>query len=224
MKIKKFIKLIRRLVFLSLFVLIALLGMSPFYIYEQFNTEVPVAKLEFQQISNQEFIAKLSQGDFCEQEQFAIFGDQWRLDASFMKWKGPAVALGLESRYRLDRLEGRYRIAAEQNTSKTMAHNLAPEVWLDIFEDKEVEGEPRYLIDTTFGTSVYLDIDTQKIYTVYKTEDGLIAKAEARPVPEYQNGLLVIEVNRGCGMAPPFITELVDNLATEVNQLALKLF
>ena len=68
----------------------------------------------------------------CDERTFPVFGDQWRVDAEFLKWKYWALLLGLDSQYRLDRLEGRYRSAAEQNSQPNVAHDLSERTAVDL--------------------------------------------------------------------------------------------
>ena len=73
--------------------------------------------IEFQRSGEQSYLARLRTGDFCSEEIYAVLGDQWRLDAQFLKWHYWASLVGLKSYYRLERLEGRYRSVADMRTA-----------------------------------------------------------------------------------------------------------
>jgi hypothetical protein len=200
--------LIRRLIrftgagfLLSLLIVGCLLVLTPFYVYEVFNQEFPIARLEFTPMGDYEYMGRLSRGDFCTQEEYRILGDQFQVDAGFVKWKGPAVLLGFKPRYRLDRLTGRYRDTRLQNTRQGMAHDLAPDMLFDFFSENTRESSDGWLIDTSYGSSVYYAIDPSLRYTVYATEDGLILRSVGIQDIRRENGNLVIEINQGCGDA-----------------------
>ena len=91
----------------ALVLLLALFSVS-YFGYSNLTSETRIAELSFTQIDTDEYLVNLATGDFCEVRSFVVLGDQWRLDARFLKWKYWAAALGFESKYRLDRLEGRY--------------------------------------------------------------------------------------------------------------------
>jgi hypothetical protein len=217
--LKKIFRLIRRLVLLSVVIVLMLLGVSPFYIYDRFNQETPIARLQFQKTGDYAFIAELSHGDFCTSRYYDLLGDQFQLDAGFVKWNGLGVLLGLSPRYRLDRLSGRYSDVRLQNSEDTLAHDLAPDVLFDFFQENNPEGDSGWLMDTSYGSSIYLTIDPTLSYTVFATEDGLITRSAARQDFNRENGQLVIEVNRGCGANPA----LLENLSERVNTLAISL-
>ena len=111
-----------------------------------------------------------------------MLGDQWRVDAEFLKWKYWALLLGLDSQYRLDRLEGRYRSAAEQNSQPNVAHDLSERTAVDLVALAESLGSWNFLLDATYGSSTYQDIDVDNVYYVYRTHDGHhhAARAAAR--------------------------------------------
>ena len=125
------------------------------YTYTSLTSESLVAELRFNLIGEREYLARLRTGDFCEEEQFQVMGDQWRLDAEFIKWKYWALALGLDSQYRLDRFEGRYRLTSEQNSEPSHAYDLKKDTVLDMGELSKALGFFNFLVDTTYGSSTY---------------------------------------------------------------------
>ncbi len=202
---------------LTVIVVMALLSSAPFYIYDRFNQETPVARLSFVKTGDFNYMAQLQQGDFCGNRQFKVLGDQFQLDAGFVKWKGLAVLLGFEPRYRLDRLSGRYSSLNAQNSLETISHDLAPDVLFDFFDETTPQGNQGWLIDTRYGSSVYLTIDPSLQYQVFATEDGLIARSQ--PIQDFkrQNGELQIDITQGCGGSP----STVESMSRSLNSLLL---
>ena len=209
---KRFLKYLRRLLLLAVIVVMALLSSPPFYIYERFNQETPVARLSFIKTADLNYIVQLQQGDFCNSKQFTLLGDQFQLDAGFVKWKGLGVLLGFEPRYRLDRLSGRYSDLNAQNSLESISHNLAPDVLFDFFDEAAPQGKQGWLIDTRYGSSVYLTIDPSLQYQVFATEDGLIARSEPIQAFKRENGELQIDITRGCGGSPATLETLSRSL------------
>ena len=141
--------------------------------YAELTEEVPIVVLEFtSQGMPQVHEARLTDALGNPLGVYPIYGDQWRIDAKFMKMKYWANLLGLESRYALDRLEGRYRSAAEQNTRKTQAHDLGEGA---VIESVALYGWNPFL-DTEYGSSAYKDIAENVQYVVLKTPTGLMVR------------------------------------------------
>jgi hypothetical protein len=172
--------------------------------YHALTAETLIAELRFVPAGPQRFDAYLRTGDRCEERVLPVLGDQWRVDAEFVKWKYWAtVLLGLESEYRLDRLEGRYRSAAEQNSRPRQAHDLGPFTAIDVVELAEGLGRMNFLLDATYGSSTYREIDPSQIYEIYKTPAAIITRSRPAPPPP-ASGLagLPVAVERACGEQP----------------------
>jgi hypothetical protein len=151
------------------------------YTYERLTAETLIAELRFDATGDRQYLAHLRTGERCEVRTFPIYGDQWRVDAEFLKWKYWALLLGLDSQYRLDRLEGRYRSVTEQNSQPNVAHALRERTAVDLVELAESLGSWNFLLDATYGSSTYQDIDVDDIYYVYRTTTGIITRREPRP-------------------------------------------
>ncbi len=174
------------------------------YTYTSLTSESLVAELRFNLIGEREYLARLRTGDFCEEEQFQVMGDQWRLDAEFIKWKYWALALGLDSQYRLDRFEGRYRLTSEQNSEPSHAYDLKKDTVLDMGELSKALGFFNFLVDTTYGSSTYNNIDTESVFYIYRTQTGLIARSKMDALPQRGQDRLVVQVTRPCGGVPGY--------------------
>jgi hypothetical protein len=199
----------RKLVTVSMLMSCLLLGLvilllaASVYTYHVLSDETIIAELRFDRTGNREYVAYLRTGNRCEERMYPISGDQWRIDAQFLKWKYWAMLLGLDSQYRLDRLEGRYRTAEEQNTEPTTAYDLAGDTAIDIVRFAGVLGPVNFLIDADYGSSTYQNIDTRQVYYVSKTATGILTRAVPRPVAQQETEALAIAIERGCGAPPP---------------------
>jgi hypothetical protein len=198
----------RRLIRISLsFAIVAVLAFvlliaASVHTFNALTNETLIAELEFERVADKSYLAYLRTGDFCAEEVYALLGDQWRIDAQFLKWHYWATLLGLESQYRLERLEGRYRDVDEQNLSPNLAHGLAPPSAIDIGGLSGGLGPFNFLADASYGSSTYHDIDPTQLYLVFKSPTGIFTRARARTAAETQPGRLDVEIRHDCGAGP----------------------
>lgn len=177
----------RRAFKVSLWVVVLLAALSivlltaTIYTYERLTAETLIAELRFDATGDRRYLAHLRTGDRCDVRSFPLYGDQWRIDAEFLKWKYWALLLGLDSQYRLDRLEGRYRSVADQNSQPNVAHGLSERTAVDLVSLAESLGPWNFLLDATYGSSTYQDIDVDNVHYVYRTTTGIITRREPRP-------------------------------------------
>ncbi|MCL6415049.1 hypothetical protein MIB92_05260 [Aestuariirhabdus sp. Z084] len=178
--------------------LVALLIAGWFYSVQRLTQEEPLVEIQFRQIAPQQHMATLRGHNGCQWGQYELLGDQWRIDAQFIKWKPFATLLGLDARYRLERLSGRYSSVAEANRKPHRVYHLGEQSALDLVSISQSLGPYNLLLDAEYGSSTYQSIDTLKTYTVYRTQSGLIARSTPRELPRYQDGNLTIRINRSC--------------------------
>jgi hypothetical protein len=186
-------------------VLLALLGAllsASFFAYSNLTDETQIAELSFKQLDEDKYLVNLATGDFCDVSSFIVYGDQWRLDANFLKWKYWASALGIDSQYRLDRLEGRFSSISKQNNNLTLAHDLSEPTLLDIAQLADDLGRFSFFADAAYGSSTFQQIDVSRIYDVYKTPTGIITRVRENPGFDLQEGVLSIEINHACATPP----------------------
>ena len=169
------------------------------YTYDRLSAETLIAELRFDATGERQYAASLKTGDGCDERTYTVLGDQWRVDAEFLKWKYWALLLGLDSQYRLDRLEGRYRSAAEQNSQPNLAHDLSERTAVDLVALAASLGSWNFLLDATYGSSTYQDIDVGNVYYVYRTQTGIITRQEPRPVQPQGDEPLTVNINGACG-------------------------
>ena len=196
----------RRLLKLSLLLLVVaavlsiMLLSASIYTFNALTDETLIAELTFDPANGRQYVAHLRTGDRCDERELPLFGDQWRIDAEFLKWKSWANLLGLDAQYRLDRIEGRYASIEDQNNEPNIAHSLGGGTALDVVDLAGKLGSWNFLIDATYGSSVYHDIDTANLYSVYRTQSGIITREAPRPTA---GSPTAIKVTRACGGEPP---------------------
>jgi hypothetical protein len=168
------------------------------YTYHRLTDETLIAELRFDATGERQYLAHLRTGDRCEDRTFPLYGDQWRVDAEFLKWKYWALLLGLDSQYRLDRLEGRYRSVVEQNSQPNVAHELRERTAVDVVSLAESLGSWNFLLDATYGSSTYQDIDVDNVYYVYRTTTGIITRHEPRPAQPAGGAPFNVTIDGSC--------------------------
>lgn len=148
--------------------------------YVRLTAEKPIAKMYFEQVGEDVFAAHLVSDDPGVSGTYEILGDQWRIDAEFIKLKPWANIIGMDARYQLVRFEGRYRDTDKQNTGPYRAYDLGAGDALDL---ANYLAEWNFLIDAEYGSSTFTGIEEDVVYTVFRTQSGVIVRSEAMPDP-----------------------------------------
>lgn len=201
MRLGRLIRLGTALALVSIFAMLTLF-FGALYTYSALTDEALVAELRFTQLGPQHYEAQLATDSGCTQRVFELYGDQWRIDASFLKWHAWATLLGLDAYYRLSRIEGRYANVAEQNQRRNMAYALADEEALNIVDIAAGMGRWNVFVDATYGSSVFQNIDTESAHRVFRTQTGLITRSEGLTQSEPRGGALQVDVLNACGEGP----------------------
>ena len=176
---------------------VALLGWN-LHSFHRLTNEAPIAQLRFVQLAPQQYAVELRSGDFCTAQHYTIKGDEWRLDARFLKWKPLANLFGLDAQYRLDRLGGRYSDIREAGRRQPSIYEISNKPAIDLTDylnEKWLSWSP---VDTYFGSSVYEAIDPAYEYTVYRSQSGLLVRKQLVETAHYQNGRLIIQIEKPC--------------------------
>lgn len=147
---------------------------SFFWGYKALTKEGIIAKVTFNNYneSNITYTANLYDAQDKLINKYTIYGDQWRLDAKFVKMKYWATLFGIESRYQLERFQGRYKNIEDENSKKHKAYDLGKKRLGDYFS---IFGWNIFM-DAKYGASTYTNISTKKQYIVSKTLTGIIVR------------------------------------------------
>lgn len=142
-------------------------------IYNQLTDEKSIATIYFEKQEDKIYKAILKREEGSDFSSYIIYGDQWRIDAKFIKIKPWANVLGFDAQYKLSRLEGRYSNIIEQNNNKKISYDLAKN---DAINMPKFLIDWNYLIDAEYGSSSYKKIKQHTKYTVMRTQFGLIIR------------------------------------------------
>lgn len=145
------------------------------YTYQRLTHEEEVARLQFRQLAAQHYLAlvRLADGRTLD---LALRGDEWQLDVRMLKWRGPAVLLGMDTVFRLERLSGRFRDVEQARVAQHSVHALSSEAGLDLWAlARSTEGWLPW-VDAAYGSAAYLPMADQASYIVSVSTSGLVAR------------------------------------------------
>ncbi len=169
----------RSLVGLVLMLVVAFVTLLALDLHTYFalSHEQLVASVRFNAIAPQYFHARLTDAS-GRVIQTDLHGDEWQLDARVIKWSGFATLLGLQTRYRLERLSGRYRDVAQERDAVHSAIALAPDTWLDSWTLMQRYARWLPWVDASYGSATYLPMVDGGEFQVTLSTTGLIARPE----------------------------------------------
>jgi hypothetical protein len=150
--------------------------------YARLTREQPVAELSFDPRGPQRFLLTLTTLPERSTRRFELAGDDWQLDARVLKWRGFANLLGLDARYRLERVSGRYRDIAQERGSPRSVYALGDESALDLWSLAKRYPDWLPFVDAVYGSATYLPMAAGARYEVSLTQSGLIARPQSTPV------------------------------------------
>jgi len=144
--------------------------------YRLMMAEEPIVNLSARQTAPQQFALRLDFPDGSHQSA-ALHGDEWQLDARVIKWTPRAIELGARPLYRVDRLSGRFRDAAQAAGTTPSIVDLGGESMLDLWQLKRQFPQWLPWIDADYGSAAYLPLVDGASYRVSLSPvGGLIAR------------------------------------------------
>lgn len=158
--------------------IVSFLAMGNLYTYKRFFAEKPIAQLTFTAVNFQEFDAALRLGNFCEENIYRLYGDEWRIDSQFLKWKSWATLFGLDAMYRIDRISGRYANVEDANTKQHSAHELKTSSTVDLSKLAERYKHKFPPVDTVYGSSAYEKMQANTLYSVFVNQSGILVREQ----------------------------------------------
>lgn len=146
--------------------------------YHLLVSDRPVAELRFMKRAPQQFEAEVLMPS-GQWRRFELRGDEWQLDARMLRWQGwAAVALGLDSVYRVERLSGRYASVSQEAAALRTVHALTVESrGIDLWD--VAREHPKWLpfVRALYGSSTYMPMADGAAFRVSVTATGLVAEA-----------------------------------------------
>jgi len=144
--------------------------------YARLTHETPIGELVFAALGPQKFRATLTRVPSGDEQGFVLYGDEWQLDARVLKWQGFANQFGLDARYRLERVSGRYRDIGKERTAPRTAYELAAKPPIDLWEVASAHPSWLPFVDASYGSATYLPMADGARYRVTISQTGLLAR------------------------------------------------
>ncbi|HEU4670672.1 MAG TPA: hypothetical protein VFR91_08180 [Dyella sp.] len=145
--------------------------------YRKLVAEVPVVTVDARILSPQRWALTLTWPDGSSRV-VDVAGDAFRVEAIVLKWKLPALLAGAPPVYRLDRIDGRYDDARQEQEAPRTVVDFRPSGGFDLLTlRRELPGWlPE--VDAVFGSGAFLPLVDQGHYEVSMMRTGALV---ARP-------------------------------------------
>lgn len=178
-KVLFFKLLLRKLLFFSAAVLISVLGLVglDFTTYKQLTAQETILKVSVKYLETGYYHVQLKSEDF--EKAFKLEGDQWQIDFRLIRFS-PLVSLtGLSYLYQPARISNRYSLIEDQRNKPLHFYSLrdnqvmGPDLW-DYFKNYS---DILPMIDTTYGSSVFMPLKDNAEYEILIGFSGLVVKA-----------------------------------------------
>lgn len=141
--------------------------------YQQLTHEVVLADVSLGQPTSEGVPLILRIDD--RTESYLIQSEEWRLDARFVKWKPWLALIGKEPVVRLELLEERGRPLDPQDQVHRNSYDLVSDpLWMD--DMVSALTQQLGLIDTVYGSSVYMPVAGNAEYRITASISGLVAR------------------------------------------------
>jgi len=144
--------------------------------YTRLTHEQAVAQIRFAAIGAQQYRAMLTTAD----DRLRIIdlnGDEWQLDARVLKWRAWANLLGLDARYRLERISGRYRnVADETDRPRSVIALHDNDRGLDALAVVQRLPDWAAFVDAQYGSATFLPMADGATYAITLSQSGLVAR------------------------------------------------
>lgn len=163
------------ILFLSLGIILLLGGIN-LHTYQRLTYETGIARIEFHESAPQQFLAVLQTDGHEPGLSYRLTGDEWQIDARILKWRAPAILAGLDARYRLERLSGRYRNIEQERTGPRSVFSLSVDPGLDLWQMIGKLQSWIDWVDTYYGNSAYMPMTDKAEFEIILTQSGILAR------------------------------------------------
>ncbi len=151
--------------------------------YRLLDGEQLAATLEFHQKGSQSYLVNYQAADGAS-GSFILAGDDFRIEAQFIKWQLWTRLLNLKPHYRLERLSGRYQATEQELNSDRSSIDLTRYYQrpASSLPHPELGRLARYLpawlplLDAEYGSATYMPMRDGERYSIMVTASGLIAR------------------------------------------------
>lgn len=148
--------------------------------YSRLTHERAAAEITLTETGPRTFTASVRRADaegvYGPADEYTLTGDAFRIEARILKWKPWANITGMDSLYRLERLQGRFDDVAEENANQPEAFDIGDEAGIDVFELARTQGRSLSALDAYYGTGTFAPMANGAVYEVFATQDAMIPR------------------------------------------------
>ena len=168
---------------IALGILVASVGLN-LQTYRRLTHEQTLAELSFRQTAPERYVALIEYPGSNQARRYELSGDEWQLDARILKWTGLGNIAGLDARYRLERISGRFRSVERERSARHTVYGLADDRGLDLWSVSRRYRRWLPFVDAIYGSAAYLPMADNARYSVSVDQSGLIARPLNRSARE----------------------------------------
>jgi len=144
--------------------------------YQRLTHERDVAEIAFRALEPQRYQAEVHLTGEDRVRRYVLLGDEWQIDARLLKWHGVANLLGLDARYRIDRLGGRYADVGEERSAPRSVYALGEGAGLDLWALARRWERWLPIVDARYGSAAFLPMSDGARFRVTVSQSGLVAR------------------------------------------------
>jgi hypothetical protein len=148
--------------------------------FHAFNRKTHIAEVQCVELAPQQlrlyYVPIESDGARGATEIFDVTGDEWTVSGDVLRLRPLFTALGMQTVYRVTRVEGRWLEAAAANARAATAHDRgggSSAVWLRLYRDG-VRGPFGWVFAGAHGQAVSQLPDRRAVFDLYVTANGFI--------------------------------------------------
>ena len=149
--------------------------------YHAFTLERPVAEILSEPLgAARASLITIVQFNPPASRHFVIRGDQWMIEGDILKWDNWLNFLGLETRYRLTRVRGRYVSTHQETLQQPTIYSLVKDehhpFWKYLYE----YGHRMPFVSTVYGGAVFQIAGGPHHYLLHVGPSGFIVRGKSR--------------------------------------------
>ncbi len=153
------------------------------YTYHRLTHEIVIADILVTQEEPEVFSLQFTEPG-KRPVKFTLKGDEWQMDARFLRWRSWATLLGKDPMVRLERLSGRYSDIEQARVERPSVYAINSSTGLDLWKYGRMYADWLPFMDAYFGSSVYMPLADGAQYQVIATNSGLMVRATNEPAEQ----------------------------------------
>lgn len=145
------------------------------------SREDTAARISLRPTGTQRFDATVKFAD-GRTEVYDVAGDEIYIDAHILKWTPTMNRFGLHTSYRLDRIGGRYRTLAQENTARRTIYALSPPLLVDLVALRQRAPTVMHeFLDAEYGSATFVPVTGPSDLEVRVSTSGLLVRPAPAP-------------------------------------------